>query len=73
MFDPTASQPYTKIGIDQINTPAAQQLALRNAQEGIVLLKNVGDALPLKQDQSSTVAVIGPNAQATTVMQGNIF
>jgi len=71
MFDPPG--PYTKIGIDQINTPAAQELALRNAQEGIVLLKNVNNALPLKPDQSSTVAVIGPNAQATTVMQGNYY
>jgi beta-D-xylosidase 4 len=71
MFDPPG--PYTKIGIDQINTPAAQELALRNAQEGIVLLKNVNNALPLKPDQSSTVAVIGPNAQATTVMQGTVY
>jgi hypothetical protein len=73
MFDPPASQPYMKIGIDQINTPAAQQLALRNAQEGLVLLKNDGNVLPLKPDPSMNIAVIGPNAQATTVMQGNYY
>lgn len=71
MFDPPQNQPYTKIGIDQINTAAAQQLALRNAQEGIVLLKNQGNALPLSS--GGTVAVIGPNAQATTVMQGTFL
>ncbi len=38
-----------------------QQLALRAAREGIVLLKNSGDLLPLKKDVAS-IAVIGPNA-----------
>lgn len=73
IFDPPSIQPYLKIGIDQISTPAAQATALRGAQEGLVLLKNVNEVLPLKPDQSATVAVIGPNAQATTVMQGNYY
>ena len=38
-----------------------QQLALRAAQEGIVLLKNENNLLPLKKDLKS-IAVIGPNA-----------
>jgi len=38
-----------------------------------VLLKNHFNALPLKLDKSATVAVIGPNSMATTVMQGNYY
>jgi beta-glucosidase len=39
-----------------------QQLALDAAREGIVLLKNEGDLLPLKKTLKS-IAVIGPNAE----------
>ena len=38
-----------------------QQLALKAAQESIVLLKNENNTLPLKKDLKS-IAVIGPNA-----------
>jgi beta-glucosidase len=38
-----------------------QDLALQTAREGIVLLKNDGNLLPLKK-QYKTIAVIGPNA-----------
>ena len=37
--------------------------------QGLVLLKK--DALPLDGSKVKRVAVLGPNAQATTTMQGN--
>ena len=40
-----------------------QQLALQAAREGIVLLKNENNLLPLKKTLK-TIAVIGPNAEA---------
>jgi beta-glucosidase len=40
-----------------------QQLALQAAREGIVLLKNENNLLPLKKSLK-TIAVIGPNAEA---------
>ena len=43
------------------NTPESRKLARRAAREGIVLLKNDGDLLPLRKDLK-TIAVIGPNA-----------
>ena len=43
------------------HTPASQDVALRAAREGIVLLKNEGRLLPLPRDLGS-VAVVGPNA-----------
>ncbi len=43
-----------------VHCPAHQELALRAAREGIVLLKNEGGLLPLSKARS--IAVIGPNA-----------
>jgi beta-glucosidase len=47
-----------------------QQLALQAAQEGIVLLKNESNLLPLKKDLKS-IAVIGPNADDASNMVGD--
>lgn len=44
------------------NSPEHRALALRAAEEEIVLLKNEGDLLPLDAKKLRTVAVIGPNA-----------
>ncbi len=44
------------------NSPEHQQLALKAAQEAIVLLKNDGNLLPLDPAKLKTIAVIGPNA-----------
>lgn len=45
-----------------INTPQHQATARRVAEEGIVLLKNEGGALPLDPSRLSSLAVIGDNA-----------
>ena len=47
-----------------------QQLALDAAREGIVLLKNQGNLLPLKKNLKS-VAVIGPNAENAETLLGD--
>lgn len=47
--------------VDVSNTIEHQQIALEAAREGIVLLKNEGDLLPLSKNIRS-IAVIGPNA-----------
>ncbi|KAI1488933.1 glycoside hydrolase family 3 protein [Biscogniauxia mediterranea] len=74
-FDPPANQPYRQLGWDAVAQPEAKALALRAAQEGLVLLKNNGTGtLPLPLAASATrVAVIGPLATATTQMQGNYY
>lgn len=53
--DPDCAQGIT-------NSLEHQQLALKAAQETIVLLKNEGNLLPLDLKKIKTVAVIGPNA-----------
>ena len=47
-----------------------QQLAVQAAREGIVLLKNDGNALPLHKDLR-TIAVIGPNADSASNLFGD--
>ena len=45
------------------NTKENRELALQTAREGIVLLKNENNLLPLNKN-INTIAVIGPNAEA---------
>jgi len=46
-----------------INTKEHRQIALKVAQEGIVLLKNENNILPINQKKIKSIAVIGPNAE----------
>lgn len=71
MFDPPSSQPYvTQYTADIVNTPANQDLALNVARESIVLLQNDG-ILPLDISKKQSIAIVGPNGNATNTMQGN--
>jgi beta-glucosidase len=45
-----------------MNSPEHRQVAVRAAEEAIVLLKNQGSLLPLDLAKLHTIAVIGPNA-----------
>jgi beta-glucosidase len=49
-------------GGGEVDTPAQQAVALQGATEGIVLLKNTGNLLPLDPAKIHSIAVIGPNA-----------
>ncbi|KAI0509195.1 glycoside hydrolase family 3 protein [Xylaria bambusicola] len=73
-FDAAAKQPYRQIAWADVAKPDAKELALRAAQEGLVLLKNSGtNKLPLSTTTTKRVAVVGPLANATTQMQGNYY
>ncbi len=61
-FDPPGMVPYTKLGKEEIDSPAHRQLALRAARESIVLLTNRDNFLPLDPAAIKTIAVIGPFA-----------
>ena len=69
-FDPLSDQPYSKLGVQDIDTPAAQELALEAARQGMVLLKNDGKAFPLQQSTIKNIAFVGPQADATNVRCG---
>ncbi len=69
MFDPPQMVPYMKIDESELNSPAHRALALKLANESMVLLKNDG-VLPLKT-QGTKIAVVGPLADQTKVLLGN--
>jgi len=61
-FDPPEMVTYTKLGKEEIDSPAHRQVALRAARESIVLLANRDNFLPLDSAAIKTIAVIGPFA-----------
>ncbi len=68
MFDPPDMVPYNKIDEKELDSPAHRALALKVANESMVLLKNDG-TLPLKSNLK--IAVVGPLADQTKVLLGN--
>ncbi|KAE9610708.1 putative glycosidase [Lupinus albus] len=67
--DPT-KQRYGNLGPKDVCTPENQELAREAARQGIVLLKNTPGSLPLNAKAIKSLAVIGPNANATRTMIG---
>ncbi|CAA0829382.1 Probable beta-D-xylosidase 2 [Striga hermonthica] len=70
MFD-GPYQRYGYLGPKHVCTKDHKKLALEAAQQGIVLLKNNNQLLPLSAGRLRSVAVIGPNSNATNTMIGN--
>jgi beta-D-xylosidase 4 len=72
-FDPPEQQVYRNLTRASIDTVEARQLAFESAQESIVLLKNMNKALPLNINEliNKKIALIGPAANATVLMQGS--
>ena len=66
-FDPISMVPYQTINASQLNTAESMAINLKSAQESIVLLKNSG-ALPLSSSKLKKLAVIGPNANSSSVL-----
>ncbi|XP_031254744.1 beta-D-xylosidase 4-like [Pistacia vera] len=64
-------QLYGKLGPKDVCTPENQELAREAARQGIVLLKNTAESLPLSATAIKNLAVIGPNANVTKTMIGN--
>jgi beta-glucosidase len=69
MFDPPEMVPYAQTPDSEIDSDAHRALALKAAQESMVLLKNDG-VLPLSADVK-TIAVVGPLAESIKVLHGN--
>jgi beta-glucosidase len=70
LFDPPEKCPFSKITIKDNDTPEHEALALKVAEEAIVLLKNDG-VLPLNRSKIKRIAVIGPNADVAWMLEGN--
>ena len=62
--------PWSNIPISVVNSEEHKQLALKIAREGMTLLQNKNNALPISK-AIKKIAVIGPNADDKLLMWGN--
>ncbi|KAG0496495.1 hypothetical protein HPP92_001186 [Vanilla planifolia] len=62
---------YDSLGTKDICTDENMELAADAARQGLVLLKNENNVLPLSLEKIKTIALVGPHANATDVMIGN--
>lgn len=67
-FDPPG--PMHTLGAENICSEYAVELARDGATQGAVLIKNAGSKLPLHAENSGKVAVIGPNANLSSLDSG---
>jgi len=70
LFDPPERCVYSAITIKDNDTPEHEALALKVAEESIVLLKNSG-VLPFNRAAIKRIAVIGTNAISAQMLEGN--
>ncbi|MCX6287154.1 MAG: glycoside hydrolase family 3 C-terminal domain-containing protein [Bacteroidetes bacterium] len=70
LFDPDSLVPYAGIKPAENNTPEHDRLALKVAEESLVLLKNDNHTLPFRKSVKK-IAVIGPYADRLSVLLGN--
>lgn len=68
-FDKEEDVSWTQISQDVIANKEHKDLALKMAEEGIVLLQNRNSILPL--DKSQKIVVLGPNANDSIMQKGN--
>lgn len=68
MFDERT--PFDHLDLTDVDTEYNRSVNERMARESLVLLKNNG-ILPLKKEKLRCVAVIGPNADSITALEGN--
>jgi beta-glucosidase len=70
MFDPVSMVKYAQTPETVLESADHKALALKMAQESIVLLKNENNTLPLKKTIKK-IAVVGPNADNAIAVLGN--
>ncbi|MEO6003104.1 MAG: glycoside hydrolase family 3 C-terminal domain-containing protein [Opitutus sp.] len=70
LFDPADQVPYSKYSLKDNDLPEHGQVALDLARQSIVLLKNTG-ILPLDRSKLKQIAVIGPNGDSKSMLEGN--
>ena len=69
LFDPQGASPLDKIPVSDATSERHRAIALKAAEESMVLLKNTG-VLPLKSAPGK-IAVVGPTADQLTSILGN--
>ena len=70
LYDDPSVSPYKGYGADSVSNDYHRALALKMAEESMVLLKNDG-VLPLKAEDVKTMLVTGSNAASADALLGN--
>jgi beta-glucosidase len=70
-YDNAENNLYAKYGADSVSNAYHINLARKTAQEGMVLLKNEKNILPLNKKQYGAIMVVGPNAASLDALVGN--
>lgn len=71
MFDSPEKVPYAGIPYEKNNCREHNDFALEAAKKSMVLLKNDAGLLPLDRSKIKSIAVVGPNADSRTALEGN--
>ncbi len=71
MFDPKEHVPFSKIDSTYLEKSEHKALALKMAQQSIVMLRNEGNLLPIDKKTLKKIAVLGPNSNSPEVQLGN--
>ena len=71
MFDPKERVPFSKIDAAMLENPAHKALALKMAQQSVVMLRNENNLLPIDKKSIRKIAIVGPNANAPEAQLGN--
>jgi len=69
-FDPLDHQPYTQIPLTELGSAAHSMLSFDGALQGMVLLRNDDNLLPLNPAAGQKIAVIGPHGNSTGDLAG---
>lgn len=64
-------RPFCDIPYGKVDCREHRELNLEVAEQTLVLLKNEDNFLPLREAACKRIAVIGPNGNSTTVLEGN--
>ena len=71
MFDEPDSTPWSTLGVEDVASKEHLTLSLDAAHQGIVLLKNNKNTLPLDNTTIKSMANVGPNAMNLEEMKAN--
>jgi beta-glucosidase-like glycosyl hydrolase len=71
LFDPIEDQPYWHVSPNVVRSKEHVDMAIDATMQGLVLLQNPGNVLPLDGSAGKTTAVIGPLATARNRLLGN--
>jgi len=70
-YDDPNQIPYHAYGVDSVHNEIHIALALKMAQQSMVLLKNDNNILPLNKSKYSSIMVVGPNAASFDALIAN--